>query len=66
MGRTEEGKKAKYLYDLEYAKTHTKSYCCRLNLEKDKDIIKAIEQQGSFVGYMKKLIRNDIKKNHKG
>lgn len=62
MGRTEKGKAAKYQYDLEYNRTHTKAYCCRLNLEKDKDVIEAIEKHGSFVGYVKELIRKDIEK----
>ena len=66
MGRTEKGKEAKYKYDLQYAKTHTKSYCFRLNIEKDKDIIEFVEQLDSFVGYLKKVIREEIKKNHEG
>ena len=41
----------------------TKTVLIRLNLEKDKDIIKNLEEQESMMGYIKRLIRTDMEKN---
>ena len=39
----------------------TKTVLIRLNLEKDKDIIEHLENQKSMMGYIKELIRLDMK-----
>lgn len=40
----------------------TKTVLIRLNIEKDKDIIKNLEEQKSMMGYIKRLIREDMSK----
>ena len=45
-----------------YDQTHTKMYCLKLNLETDADIIQHLESNKPMQGYIKKLIRMDIKK----
>ena len=46
-----------------YNSKATKTILVRLNLEKDKDIIKNLEEQESMMGYIKRLIREDMTKN---
>ena len=38
----------------------TKTILVRLNLENDKDIIEHLEKQKSMMGYIKRLIREDM------
>ena len=45
-----------------YQKAKTKLYAFRMNLEKDKDIINQLDKQANKNGYVKQLIRDDIKK----
>lgn len=45
-----------------YDKENTKSVLLKLNLKTDKDIIEHLNSVGSKMGYIKSLIRNDIKK----
>ena len=50
-----------------YNKTKTRTYCLRLNLKTDKDIIDRLESpvdiNGSKNGYIKQLIREDIRRD---
>ena len=46
-----------------YNKTHTKIIPIRLNLEIDADILEKLDNVSSKMGYIKNLIREDIKKN---
>lgn len=55
---TEAKKKANARYD---AKS-TKQIMLKLNLKTDADIIEALEAAGNKQGYIKSLIREDIKK----
>lgn len=45
-----------------YNKINTRTYCLRLNLKTDKDIIEIIDSVKSKQGYIKQLIREDIPK----
>lgn len=54
---TEAQKRATAKYD----KTHTTGLYLKLNLESDKDIIKKLEEVGNKQGYIKDLIRRNIK-----
>lgn len=45
-----------------YNKKNTVTVCLRLNKERDKDIIEALERAGSKQGYIKDLIRADMSK----
>ena len=54
---TDAAKAAKAKYD---AKT-AKYYSLKLNRNTDQDIISKLEQQESVQGYLKKLIRNDMR-----
>lgn len=56
---TEAQKRAAQKYDAE----NTKQYHLKLNTTTDADIIARIEQKGRIQGYIKELIREDIK-NH--
>lgn len=47
---------------LKYDRANTKQYHLKLNLNSDADIIARLEQQTSMQGYIKALIREDIKK----
>jgi hypothetical protein len=55
---TEAAKAAKAKYD---AKT-AKYYSMKLNQNTDRDMIEHLEQQESFQAYIKRLIREDMKK----
>lgn len=46
-----------------FNKHHTKSIILKLNFNTDADIIKKLESVPSKMGYIKKLIREDIKNN---
>ena len=56
-------KENKKLYDLKYQKLNLKQYKFFCHKEKDKDIIDHLEKQGNKQGYLKELIRADIKKD---
>ena len=55
---TEAAKAAKAKYD---AKT-AKYYSMKLNQNTDRDMIEYLEKQGSIQTYLKRLIREDMKK----
>ena len=44
-----------------YDKNNTKQIKLKLNLKTDKDILDKLNSVGNKQGYIKKLIRNDIK-----
>lgn len=46
----------------EYNRTAVKRYCFNVHLKKDKDIIKWIENNRPFITAVKKLIREQIKR----
>ena len=46
-----------------YNVANTKQYPFRLNLNTDQDVIAKLETVPSVAGYIKELIRDDIKKN---
>ena len=54
---TESQRKANRKYD----KNNTKQLMLKLNLKTDKDILDKLNSVGNKQGYIKKLIRNDIK-----
>jgi hypothetical protein len=45
-----------------YDKANTKQVKLKLNVKTDADIIEALELSGNKQGYIKKLIREDLKK----
>ena len=51
-------KRAKEKYD----KANTVQVKIKLNLKTDSDIIEALERSGNKQGYIKELIRNDLKR----
>lgn len=58
MATTEAQKRA----SAEYNKRKTVQVALRLNIETEKDIIDQLNSVPSKMGYIKELIRNDIKK----
>ena len=59
---TNKGEPMKYLSQEKYDKTHTIRMCgMKLNLKTDKDIIDKLTSLSNKQGYIKNLIRNDIK-----
>ena len=44
-----------------YDSTHTKQVHLKLNISTDADIITHLSKQGSVQGYIKRLIREDMK-----
>ena len=46
-----------------YDKAHCRTYGLKLNLETDKDIIQKLSSVPSMQGYIKQLIRQDLKTN---
>ena len=48
-----------------YDRAHTRQYHLKLNLTTDADIIEHLNRQQSIQGYIKDLIRRDIKKEEK-
>ena len=57
-GKTTEAQKRA---TLKYEKANTRQYHLKLNLKTDADIIARFAQKGSVQGYIKDLIRRDIK-----
>ena len=51
-------KRAKAKYD----ENNTVQIKLKLNLKTDKDILEALERSGNKQGYIKELIRNDLKR----
>ncbi len=49
-------------YDMEYARTKLKRIAFNLNKETDKDIILHLEKKKPVQAYLKRLIRDDIKR----
>ena len=45
-----------------YDSTHCKYYTLKMNLVTDSDIIDRLSEQDSMQGYIKQLIRDDIKR----
>lgn len=48
-----------------YDKTNTKSILLKLNLKTDSDILEKLEEVGNKQGYIKELIRRDMKEKEK-
>ena len=55
----------KIKYNTEYNKKNTKMVTLRLNVNTDGDIIKHLDSISNMSGYLKDLIRADIKKKKK-
>ncbi len=55
---TEAQKRATAKYDA----NHTRQIKLKLNLETDRDILEQLEKVGNVQGYIKDLIRKDMKK----
>lgn len=55
-----ENKQAKWSSD--YNKKNTKTVLLRFNLKSDSDILEQLDKHRSKQGYIKELIRNDMKK----
>ena len=53
--------KAQRQASAKYDKDNTKGLYLKLNLKKDADIINHLEKQENVQGYIKKLIRDDMK-----
>ena len=51
-------------YDQDYHKTHLKRVVFNLNKEKDRDIISYLEEHKPIQSEIKRLIREQIKKEH--
>lgn len=51
---------AKMAYIRKWNEEHTKTFCIRLNAERDADIIAAIESSENKADYIRTLIRKDI------
>lgn len=63
MTRTEAQKRAQAKYQKKRnKKSVTKSYCFTFHHEHDQDIIERLQSQENKSGYVKRLIREDIKK----
>lgn len=58
---SEAQKKAQAKYD----KTHTRAIMFKFNLKTDKDILEKLDEVENRQGYIKKLVRDDIKKESK-
>lgn len=49
---------------IKYDRDNTKRIFIKLNINTDKDILDHLENKPNKQGYIKELIRNDIKKGH--
>lgn len=58
-------KEQKKTYDIEYQKRNIKRIPFNLNMSTDADIIAHIQQINNVNGYLKELIRQDIKRKKK-
>lgn len=59
--RTEQGMKAKNEYIKSYQKSKMTAYVFRCNNSTDADIIDQLNRQDNKQGYIKRLIREDLK-----
>ncbi len=50
---------------MKYDKAHTRSIFLKLNLKTDSDILERLEEVGNKQGYIKELIRRDMKEKAK-
>lgn len=55
--------KSKYTAQAKFIKEKTRRFVLNANVNTDGDIIEHLEQCKNVQGYLKALIRNDIKKN---
>ena len=55
--------KKQTLYQMKYDSTHRRVYGFRLHNEIDKDIIDRLASVPNMQGYLKQVIREDIKRN---
>ena len=62
MDRTKKSTDAQIRASAKYNVANTKQYPIRLNINTDGDIIKHLETVPSVAGYIKDLIRDDMKK----
>lgn len=46
-----------------YDRTHTRQFTLKLNLETDADILRKFAECGNIQGYIKRLVRADLKKD---
>ena len=53
---------ARIMANAKYNKTHTIGYSFRLNTKTDEDLINRLEEVPNIAGYLKQLIRDDIRK----
>ena len=51
----------KYEAQAKYDKTHTRAFCLKFNKKTDADVIAVLEAVSNKQGYIKQLIRKDIK-----
>lgn len=49
---------------IKYDRDNTKRIFIKLNINTDKDILDHLENKQNKQGYIKELIRNDMKKDH--
>ena len=59
----EYAKRTGYEADMKYKKNNTKQIALRLNYNTDADILAKLESVENTQGYIKRLIREDIKRN---
>ena len=59
----EEKKKRRGISSMKYNAANTVQFKCCFNKETDADILQRLETVGNKQGYIKKLIRDDIKNN---
>lgn len=63
MGETKNAKANRTAYKTAWDKENTKQYKIKLNKNTDKDLIRWLDSIEGRQGYLKALIRADIKKN---
>ena len=61
----EYAKKTGYAANMKYEKNNIKRYVIKLSINTDKDIIDELENKDNKAGFIKQLIRDEIKKNNK-
>lgn len=49
--------------NMAYNREHTKTYLLRFNHKTDKDIIEKLDHVGNKMAYLKRLIREDLKRS---
>lgn len=58
-------RKSHSLATQKYNQLHTRRYVLNMNVKTDPDIIKRLDECGNIQGYIKSLIRDDMKKGEK-